>query len=412
MEGYQPIRSVKNSHGFPTIVESSWYEGLEIHGNTSFNPFFYGTYLAETRPGEPVTRNKKQAFQADAVGVMGQFVESHFEKMHTFRLEWQPGPGGRLDWFMQGHKVNETFTMVGDGEGKDWYRAFSIKDKSLKDLMGSQIPMEPSYLIFNTAISSNWGFPYTTPSWCPRCYDCLDPKCRCNFPDGFCQLLEQRDVSMYVDSVRIYQSHNSSAHVGQNHSLGCDPPQFPTREYIKGNEYQYSRGPPWSYTDKGSLVDVRSGGDQCDSALDCGGETRGDCIEGIYVDKGNKKRKFFSPSTITKICKCNDGFTGPQCLALDHEDEFPSALVLSKGDSAFNHVSSFFVPPFMLITLGTLVVMVLAAVVFTGRKEGRQLNTYSELGYPLSPERSSPLRPLIHNGTNRVPGRRVHVGEI
>lgn len=118
-----------------------------MHGNTSINPFFYGTYLAETKPYEPVTRTEKQAFQADAVGALHQLTPAHFNRMHTFRLEWQAGPGGRIDWFSKGHRINATFSMEGNGKGQDWVHAYQLHDKQLKDLMGSQMPAEPMYLI-------------------------------------------------------------------------------------------------------------------------------------------------------------------------------------------------------------------------------------------------------------------------
>jgi hypothetical protein len=67
--GHPPLRqNLLSSNGFTQFVKDTWYEGLEMNGNTSINPFFYGTYLAETKPNEPVSRSKEEAFQADAVG--------------------------------------------------------------------------------------------------------------------------------------------------------------------------------------------------------------------------------------------------------------------------------------------------------------------------------------------------------
>lgn len=207
--------------------------------NTSINPFFYGTYLAETKPNEPVTRTKQQAFQADAVGVAHQLTPKHFEKPHSFRLEWQPGRGGRLDWYLRDPNAKSAATNEGDGDGPKWTHVYSLKDQSLNDLMGSQIPIEPTSLIFNVAVSSTWGFPYDTPEWCPKCFDCDDPKCACSFYPGFCQMLRSGDTAMYIDHVRLYQSYDADAHVGANHTLGCDPPDYPTKEWIKGHSYRY-----------------------------------------------------------------------------------------------------------------------------------------------------------------------------
>ena len=137
--------------------------------------------------------------------------------------------------------------------------------------MGSKIPEEPSYLIFNTAISSTWAFPYNVPDWCPKCYDCDNPKCACSFNPGFCNMMKTGKVAMKIDSVRVYQSKDDNAHDGKPHTLGCDPLGFPTREFIKGYEYRYMRSAPFGYDDKHPLRDVKQGGGNCVVDEDCGG---------------------------------------------------------------------------------------------------------------------------------------------
>jgi beta-glucanase (GH16 family) len=275
--GSQPVRTIDHTHsGYATSQAQSWYDNLTVAGNTSLNPFFYGTYLGPTKPNEPVTRNKKQAFQADAVGAMKQIVSEHFKTPHTFRVEWQPGRGGRIDWFTKSHKIVDPITgevshVEGDGTGQDWEHSLSIPDSALESAMGSKIPEEPSYLIFNTAISSTWAFPYNVPDWCPKCYDCYDPKCTCSFNPGFCNMMKTGKVSMKIDSVRVYQSMDDAAHSGRPHTLGCDPVDFPTREYIKGFEYKYMRNPPFVLQDKHPLRDVQDGGGTCVVDEDCGG---------------------------------------------------------------------------------------------------------------------------------------------
>jgi len=274
--GSQPVRSIDHTHsGYATSLAQTWYDNLTVAGNTSLNPFFYGTYLGETKKNEPVTRNKNQAFQADAVGALKQLVPEHFKTPHTFRVEWQPGRGGRLDWFTKSYrKVDENGTVYhieGDGKGQDWEHSLSIPDFALDAVMGSKIPEEPSYLIFNVAISSTWAFPYSLPDWCPKCYDCNDPKCTCSFNPGFCNMMKTGKVAMKIDSVRVYQSKDDSAHVGKPHTLGCDPVEFPTREFIKGYEYRYMRNPPFVYKDKHPLREVKNGGGDCVVDEDCGG---------------------------------------------------------------------------------------------------------------------------------------------
>lgn len=372
-----------------------------MEGNTSINPFFYGTYLGETMPYEPVTRTKKQAFQADAVGAAHQLTLDHFQRPHTFRLEWQPGSGGRLDWFVKGYRVNETFAYTGDGKGQDWIRAYGIDDTNLKDLMGSQIPNEPSYLIMNTAISSTWGFPFDTPEWCSKCYDCDDPTCACSFYPGFCEMIRSGDTAMYIDSIRVYQSRNASAHVGANHTIGCDPPDYPTSEWITGHSYRYMRNPPFVYEDKHPIRRVQRGGGACESDADCGGNltltnwtavyekllasgnsladttpssddestsrARGTCVSSM------QNAMFSSWGTFGKVCQCNLGFTGPHCLALDAIDDTPSAHKIRVNKSPFHTISNFAVPSSMLVFVALMVSLLFTFLV--SRVRGQKMPT-------------------------------------
>ncbi|MGK3735393.1 MAG: hypothetical protein ACI8RD_012020 [Bacillariaceae sp.] len=392
--------------GHTTLVANTWYENLELNGNTSINPYFYGTYLAETKPNEPVTRNKNQAFQADAPGVNHQLTPAHFTKVHTFRIEWQPGPGGRVDWFSKDHKINSTLSIEGDGLGKDWLHIYGINDKSLKDLMRSQIPIEPSYLIMNTAVSSNWGFPYVSPETCPKkCYDCDDPKCACAFAPGFCKMLRETDVAMKIDSVRVYQSRDPSAHPGQNHTLGCDPPAYPTREWIKGHSYQYMRNPPFSFEDKGHpLKKVQKGGGKCGSDYDCGAHISNVNLTEVYdnpqdtdtsrrhlkketnsdeqIGRGKcvSSKEFSGPlftaaSNAKRVCKCNSGYSGPHCLAQNHIDDTESAYAKKMGKSLFKSIPTVIFSPvlaFGLVGLFILVV-VFACTVAAKKREAKEL---------------------------------------
>jgi hypothetical protein len=382
------FEDVVNDNGFTQFKANTWYEGLEVRGNTSVNPFFYGTYLAETKPNEPVTRTKGQAFQADALGVVHQLTPAHFKKPHTIRLEWQPGRGGRLDWFVKSYKLNETASMEGDGNGEDWTRVFTIKDKSLEDVTGAQIPAEPSHLIMNTAVSSTWGFP-TPPETCAKCYDCNDPRCACAFYPGFCKMLESRKTAMYIDHIRVYQSRDDSAHVGLPHTLGCDPPKYPTREWITGHEYRYMRNPPFVYSDLKPLRKVTNGGGSCKKHSDCGGDLRTANLTEAYVNSdssssttsarrtdeteessghgkcshklGGGMFSLFKP--VGLICSCNEGYTGPHCMSLDHIDESPSAYDVHHKRSPFLNIHQFEVPLFMMVTIVIMSTLLLAFLV-------------------------------------------------
>lgn len=380
--------------GHVELIANTWYEGLELHGNTSINPFFYGTYLGETKPGEPVTRTKEQAFQADAVGAAHQLTPSHFNRTHTFRLEWQPGPGGRLDWFTKGHRLNETFTMEGDGLGSDWTHVFGIKDKVLQQTMGSHIPIEPTYLIFNTAVSSTWGFPYDVAEDCVKCYDCDDPKCQCAMGPGFCKMLREKDVAMRIDSVRVYQSRDPSAHVGADHTLGCDPPDYPTRGWIKGHEYQYMRNAPFSYDDKGPLKKIQKGGGKCASHDDCGGhvistnwtaifeseedDSQGRRLsmergQGRCVDASEFKGMFTVKDRAPYVCLCHHGYTGPHCLAQEHIDHTPSAYENTMNESLMVGIPKIRLSPFMIFVLVALFVQAVAVGIYVTNQRKKAL---------------------------------------
>jgi len=362
--GKLPFREdTKTASGFTAFLAQQWYDGLITNGNTTINPYFYGTYLGETKPEEPVHRNKKQVFQADAVGAMHQMTQSHFESLHTIRLEWQPGEGGRLDWFLKDHRVNATFSMTGDGLGQDWVHAFGIRGESLGNTTGAQIPIEPSYIIMNTGISSTWGFPYGVPDTCEKCYDCTNTTCACSFNPGFCNMMQNSEVAMKVDFVRVYQTTNHSAHVGQPHSVGCDPEEYPTKEYIKGHEYLYMRSAPFVYDDKFPLKKIKNGGGKCKASDDCGDEKRGACVEGVA-------QGFLNGKSEQKRCKCNDGYTGPHCKAVDKKDDLLGAWELSSNIRLFSHLPrpNFPITLSLSVILLTLLMICVMVVHVIGKK--------------------------------------------
>lgn len=413
-----------SSSGHTEFAAQIWYEGLILNSNTSINPFFYGTYLGETKPDEPVTRNKNQAFQADAVGAAHQLTEDHFMRPHTFRLEWQPGPGGRLDWFTKGYRVNETFAMTGDGKGKDWIHVYGILDESLSSLMGSQIPIEPSYLIMNTAISSTWGFPYDTPAFCSKCYDCDNPSCACTFYPGFCQMLRSGTVSLKIDSIRVFQSLHDSAHVGGSHSLGCDPPEYPTKEFIEGHQYRYMRNPPFVYDDTFPLRRVARGGGSCVADNECGGAIRNTNWTAVHDHMLQTGRRMAElPQTgargqcVTKlrsamlsvlsrtgsVCSCNAGFTGPHCLSLDYTDDTPSAHAQRVGGSPFDRISSVALPGFLLVAVSAM--MALFFVFLVGRVA---LDKRTKESSSRSSKRVYPL----HNNNSNNPDSHVRISVV
>jgi beta-glucan synthesis-associated protein KRE6 len=200
-----------------------------------------------------------------------QLNESHYNEFHTYRVEWEPpdanGTGGYIKWFTDGDL------------------AFGIFGESL-DIMQTEIPSEPMYLLMNTAVSSHWGFPQPCPDNCDcECFECGNPTCACALPPGYC---DNFPAYFEIDYVRVYQAVNEPRHF-----LGCSPEHRPTDLFIEGHMKRYvvegqSR----------ALQRIQVGGGACSKIGDCGGHQRGVC--------GG-----------SGICNCLDGWVGPNCLSHD-----------------------------------------------------------------------------------------------
>lgn len=205
---------------------------------------------------------------------------------------------------------------------------------------------------------------------------------------------------MYIDHVRVYQSYDVNAHVGANHTLGCDPPEYPTKEWIKGHSYRYMRNPPFSYEDKHPLRPVQRGGGACLSNSDCGGDVKKPNLTAVYeqgadtstgrqLDTPSEGRgqcvlslaqgMFSVVSRVGNVCSCNDGFTGPHCMTLDHSDDSPSAYKIRTGVSPFSRVRSFEMPGFMLGTVVILLALLFALLLVRVREEKKERTSLYKL---------------------------------
>jgi hypothetical protein len=128
-------------------------------------------------------------------------------------LQWQPGPDGYVHWYTDGK-----FRFGVEQAGLDPYR--------------TQIPQEPSYIIFNTAISTSWGFPNPPPG-CTE-YDCKTEAGRCGVNPGFCKTLP---AEFKIAHVRVYQNKKDG-----NQTVGCNPRSHPTKRYIAAHPKKYTLG--------------------------------------------------------------------------------------------------------------------------------------------------------------------------
>eukprot|EP00542_Grammatophora_oceanica_P020398 CAMPEP_0194039022 /NCGR_PEP_ID=MMETSP0009_2-20130614/11211_1 /TAXON_ID=210454 /ORGANISM="Grammatophora oceanica, Strain CCMP 410" /LENGTH=561 /DNA_ID=CAMNT_0038681721 /DNA_START=332 /DNA_END=2017 /DNA_ORIENTATION=+ len=263
---------------------SQWYDGLTGGHNTSLNILFYGNY--NHFRGDT---NAKKDYWSDAISFNRQLDQSHFSKPHTYRVEWEParpGHAGYIRWYLD----NE---IVLDIDGGALDRAGQ----------GSEISSEPMYILLNTAISKQWGFPHQCPASCPcKKYNCQSPEWEqtCGFSEGFCDMLQDADgpPEYKIDWVRIYQDPDNEVH-----KVGCSTPERPTRRYIEAHEALYK-----TEDDLHPLRGIQRGRGVCsgdpessDSRQTCGGLTRGRCTGG-------------------HVCECHLGWTGPHCLAHQGSD--------------------------------------------------------------------------------------------
>lgn len=226
------------------------------------NPFFYGVTLLH--------HGKDLTYQADAISANLQLNKTHFTDQHIYRVEWEPpeedGSGGYIQWYTDGHPI------------------FGIHASSL-DIMGTEIPSEPMYLLMNIAVSSSWGFPTPCPDNCEcTCFECGNPTCACGMPAGYCDNFPSH---MEIDYVRVYQAVNES-----KHQLGCSTEHRPTDLWIQGHAKRYM-----ATGQKRVLEPIMQGGGACSKNSDCGSHK----IQGTCSSRG--------------LCVCSQNYTGPNCLA-------------------------------------------------------------------------------------------------
>lgn len=239
------------------------------------NILFYGTYNHFAS-----APSNSYDYWSDALSQNRQLQQSHFNSFHKYRLEWEPPSelhgDGYLHWYLDEDLV------------------YAINGSSITDVTKAEIPSEPSSIIFNTAVSKDWGFPQECPEGCTcKGYNCHSDEYnyKCGFNPGFCNMLANDGALMKVNYVRVYQDPNNSLH-----KVGCSTPERPTRKWIEGHESVYKRE-----GDAKPLKGVPRGGGACTEGEDsCGGQVGGICKSGR--------------------CACQPGRTGPQCLSVDGYD--------------------------------------------------------------------------------------------
>mmetsp|Transcript_22474 Transcript_22474/g.21600 ORF Transcript_22474/g.21600 Transcript_22474/m.21600 type:complete len:640 (-) Transcript_22474:185-2104(-) len=313
-----------------------WYDGLTGGDETNINILFYGDYnhfVGDPPAEDPGTSARD--YWSDAISYNKQLHETHFEKTHKYRLEWElpdnsTGFEGYLRWYL-----DDEFIFEVDGKG--------LADSG----EGAEISTEPSYIILNTAISETWGFPYKCPDNCPcEKYDCKSNfyQKTCGFSPGFCEMMVNDPVEYKVNWVRVYQNKKDPKQL-----VGCSTPERPTSQFIKGHPELFKEE-----KDVQPLKAIKRGGGTCKlgatgvSSEACGGGEKGICT--------------------TDGCLCNKGFTGPTCVApdgfndIDYEPEESLGFIAPRFDHS----------RVLWIGLGTLIMSVVVSMFMRNKLDGYQ----------------------------------------
>jgi len=303
--------------------QGHWYTGMEYNHNnltkSELNPFFYGVKL--------VHKLKSYTYQADSLSANRGLNTSHYTNQHVYRVEWEPpaedGSGGYIRWY------TDNVLMYG------------ITGSNLHTT-GSEIPSEAMYLLINTAVSSNWGFPKPCPEGCScKCFECGNPDCACALPTGYC---ENFPASFDIDYVRVFQAVGEETHV-----LGCSPENRPTSHFIKGHQKRYMET-----GDASPLQPIQKGGALCRENDNYGCNRIGYCSSQGF-------------------CVCKEKFTGPTCLA--HSGFYLNESI-SEEESTFGW-NTFYMPSSLFAWIAILFIFLLFSAYLAMRERTKYDNHHS-----------------------------------
>lgn len=248
--------------------------------DVTLNEYFYGVHVTHGTPDNKVDYE----FQTDTISVNYWLDDTFWTQQHLFRVEWEPpsedGTGGYIYWFIDGNLVA------------------GIQGDELQRVSQTEIPSEPMYLLMNMAVSKDWSFPDAWYLGCEhKCWSCFDPNCACALPEGYCDTFPSH---FEIDYVRVYQSKS-------RHTTGCSPPTRPTADFIEAHKDRYmvdGQSEP--------LIPVASGGAVCTLHQECG---HGTCVnQNLGTTRGHHPGG-------AMVCHCQQGWTGPTCLAHAGSDD-------------------------------------------------------------------------------------------
>lgn len=306
------------AYGFdPVEVATARAANMSLFANKTRTPHMLNNYWY----GQVI--NERPEIWQDGLSVNWHHSPDYYTKKTILRTEWQAGKDdGYVRWYTDKNEL-----------------IYEITSETLKNKPGARdaislIPLEAMYLILNTDISPRWGWNgcnpmdicmLENPGMCSfdgqlQCTDCGDREClKCPHTTGWLQdfcndIRPDRPAEYLIDYVRVYQDPNDPAH-----TVGCDPPDFPTKDYIEANKESFIFDP---WTTKEPLVKVRHGGGACRRDDDCGNLLTSDAVLAEFETGGSSSwaqfvAKFPGPVResycVNGRCKCPDEWTGPFC---------------------------------------------------------------------------------------------------
>ncbi|KDO22219.1 hypothetical protein SPRG_12304 [Saprolegnia parasitica CBS 223.65] len=233
----------------------------------------------------PTSMMEPFEYQMDAISSNWPISYEAYTSFYKYQLEWVTGDDGYVRWMLDKAPIFEVpaSALTSPPQGTP---------RNPKKIMFE----EPSYFIFNVAMSAAWGAipPNVKVGGCrgnathpaPGTYDYNASN---NICDAFPMFME-------VDYIRVWQDTKTM-------SYGCDPASHPTKEFIKAHIT--------NYTDPRNHDIVVAGGASCTSNDDCTAvaSVTGTCVE--------------------HRCQCVSVWTGPRCTKYDLDTYGPSAASIT-----------------------------------------------------------------------------------
>ncbi|OQR86825.1 beta-glucan synthesis-associated protein [Achlya hypogyna] len=210
-------------------------------------------------------------YQMDAISANWDISFEAYVSFYKYQLEWVIGDEGYVRWTLDGAPIFEIPAATLTKPFQDSTNASYNPKKIMIE--------EPSYFIFNIAMSSAWGA--TPPNYavgpCRGNATLPAPESSdYNITNNICNSFP---MFMAIDYIRVWQSPSMS--------YGCDPPTHPTKEFIHAHIS--------NYTDTLNPDIPVAGGASCHSDDDCTVATS------------------FTGTCVARRCQCDSAWTGPRC---------------------------------------------------------------------------------------------------